>query len=180
MSNHVHPDLLSKLDKTDEQLRRHFTCQRLEVELEVRLLPAHLAAAARAAASQEWGDRELRTQVDEQALSLIVLRHQVAQAVCYDGAPIGLDVVNRLDEHTLRRWGGHVAALEDEVDPPLESMTDEQLDVFVEGLKKKDPDCVASLTISDGVTLRGFVLYMAALLAKSATSTCSDVLSETS
>ncbi len=171
-------DLLNLLDKTDETLRRPFTCPRLGTDLEVRLLPAHAVAAARAQASRDWGENEVRTAVDEQALSLLVLRAQMSRAIFHEGVPVGHEIVDRLDEQTLRHWGGQYSALEDEVDPPLESMSSEALDAFVEGLKKKDPASVVKLTISDGATLRALVLILAARLAKSATSTSLDASSE--
>lgn len=175
----MHADLLAMLDKTDQQLRRQFTCPRLGLDLEVRILPANQVAAARAATAREWGDRgEPQTQIDVQALSVLALQHQMASAVYYDGEPVGTNLTTRIDEQTLRHWAGHYSALEDEIDPPLDSWTDEQLEHFVEQLKKKEPGCVASLTTFDGATLRGFALYLADLLAKSETSTSSDASSE--
>ena len=164
-------DLLALAHKSAAALRRPFNCRRLGVELEVRLMPANEVAAALAEASREWGEAELRHAVDEQALSLLVIRAQMARCVFHDGEPVSRAVVDAVDDGTLRHWAAQYATLEDQVDPPLESWTSEQIDAFLAGLKKNSPDCVGRLKHFDGPTLIGLLLFTAAQLTSCETST---------
>jgi hypothetical protein len=172
-------DLLALVHKSAEALRRKFTCPRLGVELEVRLLPANEVAAAYAEASREWGDKEVRHGVDEKGLALLTMRAQVARAIYHDGERVSRALLDALDEPTLRRWAAEYATLEDAVDPPLEKWTSEQVDELVEGLKKKAPGYVASLRLFDGPTLIGLLLFMADRLARSETSISSTATPDT-
>jgi hypothetical protein len=158
---------------------RKFTCPRTGLELEARFLPGPEVRAAQATAAKEWGDRKIATALDQAAYLNVHMEHQIAVAIFHDGSPIGLEAAQELDDRTKERYASEAQALEDELNPPMESWTDEQFEQLVEDVKKKEDALAGHLRSFDAPTLIAFIFYLGARLSSFETSTLPSSSSST-
>lgn len=165
--------LLAALANTTREVS--FDCPRTKLALTVRLPSRAVCAVARQVATTDWGAREIRTALDLEEYQSYQREQLLARCVFVEVAeePIGIDTVRALDEATLRHYDAELRTLEDAVDPPLESWSQEEVETLVDEVKKKAEGIEARLRSFGETRLIGLVLCMGALLAQSATSSCS-------
>ena len=158
---------------------RKFTCPRTGVELEIHLPSRAMAKAARVQAQNEWGSREVNTVSELEEYQTYQREQLLARCAYLDGQPVGLETIRALDEGTLRQYDAELGAIEDERNPPLESWTQEQVQALIGDIQKKDAGIEGRLRTFGVTRLVGLVLFMGALLSKSATSNSSTSCSGT-
>jgi hypothetical protein len=153
-----------------------FTCPRTGLELTAHAPSRRIKAEALEAAARRWGDRRVETVKDLAEREKYDSEELIARCIHVDGGPIGLAVIRHegMDEQTLVAYEEALERVSaQDADPAAESWTSDEVDGFVDLLKKNDRAYVEVLRLSGGARLRDLATTLAIRLATCETSTSS-------
>ena len=120
----------------------------------------------------KWGKRPLATVIDVRERESLVRTLLIGFSLFEEGEarPVGEDILG-LGSDAIEAYDAVLQSIED---PTVEELTDDDVDSYIDLLKKKDPQTAAFLRLSEGSTAYALLRSMADRLSTSPTSNSSE------